>query len=170
MVVLPSGRCTYCVQYRNINRVLKRLKIGVHGHITTEEARTLARKHLGSVAHGEDPSAAKQQEADLFTLHDLARDYIERHGPKKRSSSLGNDKTLLKNDILPALGTLKVLHITRRDIETIHLRLEKYPYKANRTLALLSKMFSLAVSWGWRSYNPVTGIKKIPSGKARQVA
>ncbi len=36
VVILPSGRRTYCVQYRNQQRILKRLKIGVHGQITAE--------------------------------------------------------------------------------------------------------------------------------------
>jgi integrase len=36
----------------------------------------------------------------------------------------------------------------------------KTPYQANRVLALLSKMFSLAVKWGWRIDNPVKGIER----------
>lgn len=44
VVVLPNGRRTYCVQYRNADRIKKCLKIGVHGQITTEEARDLTRK------------------------------------------------------------------------------------------------------------------------------
>ena len=56
LVVLPSGRRTYCIQYRNSQRILKRFKIGVHGQITTEEARDLARKKLASVTHGGDPA------------------------------------------------------------------------------------------------------------------
>jgi hypothetical protein len=73
VIVLPSGRRTYCIQYRNQNRVVKRLKIGVHGQITTEEARALARKHLASVAHGEDPSTRKQNDKELPLIKDLAR-------------------------------------------------------------------------------------------------
>jgi integrase len=34
------------------------------------------------------------------------------------------------------------------------------PYQANRFLALLSKMLSLAVKWGWRTDNPVKGIER----------
>jgi integrase len=165
VVVLPSGRCTYCIQYRNQNRVLKRLKIGVHGQITTEEARALARKHLSSVVHGEDPSVRKQQTSELNALHDLAKEYLERHAQHKRTKSLKEDYNLLNRLILPRLGALKVAQITRRDIETFHLYLGKTPYQANRALALLSKMFSLAVSWGWRQDNPVTGIKKYPEEK-----
>lgn len=165
IVVLPSGRRTYCIQYRNQNRVIKRLKIGVHGHITTEEARALAKKHLGSVAHGEDPTTSKKQTTELVNMNDLARDYLERHAQQKRPKSLKEDQKLLSNVILPTLGNLKIAHIIRRDIETFHLRLEKTPYQGNRALALLSKMFSLAISWDWRKDNPASGIKKYPEEK-----
>lgn len=37
--------------------------------------------------------------------------------------------------------------------------------QANRTLALLSKMFSLAISWGWREDNPAGGIEKYQEEK-----
>ena len=33
VLVLPSGRRTYFVQYRNLSRIKKNLKIGVHGQI-----------------------------------------------------------------------------------------------------------------------------------------
>ncbi len=46
VVILPSGRRTYCIEYRNANHVQKRVKIGVHGQITLEEARNLAKIKL----------------------------------------------------------------------------------------------------------------------------
>jgi len=165
VVVMQSGRRTYCIQYRNQHRVVKRFKIGVHGQLTTEEARALAKKHLASVAHGEDPAAQKKQHQILSTVSELANDYIERHGSRKREKSLKEDTKLLNNIILPALGDKKVVHISRREIESLHLCHEKTPYQANRTLALLSKMFSLATAWGWRNDNPVIGIERYEEEK-----
>ncbi len=165
VIVLPSGRRTYCIQYRNQHRVLKRLKIGVHGQVTTEEARALARKHLASITHGEDPAQNKKQIQELFGMQDLARDYIERHAQKKREKSLKEDNKLLKNIIMPSLGSLKVANVSRRDVEGLHLRLKDTPYQANRVVALLSKMFALAVSWGWRLDNPAQGIEKYQEEK-----
>jgi len=165
VVVLPSGRRTYCIQYRNTDRVLKRFKIGVHGQITTEQARDLAKQKLGQVAHGQDPASQKKETATLISMEELAKNYIERHGYKKRPKSLQEDLKLLQNVILPALGRLKVSNVTRRDIETLHKNLQKTPYQANRTLALLSKMFSLAISWEWIEDNPVKGIEKYQEEK-----
>ncbi|ARN84796.1 tyrosine-type recombinase/integrase [Candidatus Nucleicultrix amoebiphila] len=165
LIILPSGRRTYCIEYRNINRIKKRFKLGVHGHITTEEARGLAKKYLGSIAHGNDPAEKKKENRDLPTINTLAQDYIVRHGVRKRTRSLKEDQKLLKNIILPSLGNKFVANISRRDIESLHLKHEKTPYQANRILALLSKMFSLAMSWGWRADNPVRGIERYTEGK-----
>lgn len=165
LIILPSGRRTYCIEYRNTDRIKKRLKIGVHGHITTEEARDLAKKRLGQVAHGEDPTTQRKQVNLLPTMEDLALNYIERHGYKKKLSSLKGDQGLLKNVILPALGPLKVASVTRRDIESIHKDFQDTPYKANHSLRLLSKMFNLAISWGWRDDNPAALIPKYQEEK-----
>lgn len=108
VVVLPSGRCTYCIQYRNADRVLKRFKIGVHGQITTEQARDLAKQKLGQVAHGQDPASQKKETTTFISMDELAKNYLERHGYKKRPKSLQEDFKLLRNIILPALGRLKV--------------------------------------------------------------
>ena len=165
VVVLPSGRKTYCIQYRNQDRTLKRLKIGVHGVISPEEARDLAKKQLGSLAHGKDPAMVKDEVRKSPSITALADEYIDRHASKKRPKSLYEDKNLLNKLILPAIGSYSVARISRRDLEDLHGRLERTPYQANRVIALLSKMFSLAISWGWRDDNPAIGIKKYQEEK-----
>ena len=166
IVVFPSGRLTYCLQYRNVSRIKKRLKLGIHGQITTEEARVLAKKYLGEIAHGEDPLAKKKENRDLPLIKDLVQDYLERYAmPKKRARSVQEDKQLLQNIILPAIGKQQVKRISRRSIESLHLQLGKTPYQANRTLAVLSKMFSLAIFWGWREDHPVKGIPRYQEEK-----
>lgn len=165
LVVLPSGRRTYCVEYRNTDCIKKRLKIGIHGKITTEEAREFAKKQLVLVTHGVDPVMRRQAMKELPTMADLAKDYLEQHGHKKRLKSLIEDQKLLKNIILPKLEKQKVLNVTRREIEALHKDLHKTPYQANRAISLLSKMFSLAVSWNLRTDNPVLGIEKYQEEK-----
>jgi hypothetical protein len=53
--VQPSGSSTYFVDYRNRDGVRKRMTIGRHGKITTEQARKLAIATLGATVKGEDP-------------------------------------------------------------------------------------------------------------------
>ena len=50
--------------------------------------------------------------------------------------------------------------VPRREIEVMHGNLRTTPYQTNRVLALLSKMFSLAVARGWRGDNPAMGIPR----------
>jgi integrase len=56
--------------------------------------------------------------------------------------------------------------ITFDDIETIHTSMKATPYRANRVLALLSKMFSLASTrwqkWTGLENNPARGIRRYP--------
>lgn len=160
LIVLPSGRKTYCIEYRNEDRVKKRIKVGVHGQITAEQARDMAKKKLADVIHGEDPAEIKRQQKQLQTVNQLAEDYLSRHGVRKKDKSLFEDKNLLTRIILPNLGEKKVSNVSRRDIETLHLKLKETPYLANRAVSLLSKMFSLAISWGWCEKNPVQGIER----------
>ncbi|MBX9787036.1 MAG: Arm DNA-binding domain-containing protein [Alphaproteobacteria bacterium] len=166
LIVLPSGRRTYCIQYRSAQRVKKMFKLGTHGQITTEEARSLAKKYLSGVIHGQDPVAMKKETRGLPTMNDLASDYILYHAEKnKRPKSLQEDQRLLKNIILPVFGNQQVAYLRRRDIETLHLEHKKTPYQANRVLALLSTMFTLANAWGWREDNPAKGIKRYQEKK-----
>ncbi len=165
VIVLPSGRRTYCIQYRNADRIKKRMKLGVHGQITTEEARVLAKKQLSQVIHGEDPVEQRKSEAGLPRMKDLAVQYFERHGERKRTKSQKEDQSMLDRFILPALGEKRVSQVTFYEIQTLHLKLKNTPYRANRILALLSKMFTLAVSWKWRTDNPVLGIERYQEEK-----
>lgn len=165
IIVLPSGRRTYCIEYRNADRIQKRIKIGVHGQITAEQARNLGKIQLGHVAHGEDIAQKSKQFRNSPSFLELASDYLIRHGQKKRAKSLSEDQRFLKNFAIPALGSMKVATISHRDIENLHTSLGRTPYQANRVISLLSKMFSLAISWGWREDNPVNGIQKYQEEK-----
>lgn len=165
LITYPSGRKTYCLQYRNSERIKKRIKIGVHGQINTEIARDKARQFLAEVSQGEDPSAIKKQHRDKPTVQYLVQDYLEGHAAKKRAKSVMEDKKLINSIIEPYFGNKKVDAVTRRDIEQLHTKMSNRPYSANRAVALLSKMFSLAVGWGWRADNPAQGIERYQEQK-----
>lgn len=69
---------------------------------------------------------------------------------------------LLDKHILPALRAKRVNEITFSDVDELHRKITRAgsPYQANRSVALLSKMFTLAVRWGWRADNPAKGIER----------
>ena len=117
ILILPSGRITYFVQYRNANRVKKHIKIGVHTQINTEEARTLAKKFLGEIAFGEDPVLSKKRHKELPVMKILAQEYLDRHVSRKREKSSQEDKRLIVKHILPAFSNRQLVGISRREVE-----------------------------------------------------
>jgi site-specific recombinase XerD len=67
---------------------------------------------------------------------------------------------MIKAFILPAFGKQRENDIRFQKVQNLHLKLKDTPYRANRALALLAKMFSLAVAGKWREDNPITGVEK----------
>ena len=134
--------------------------------LTGGKAKRQARTILTDAMRGLDPAEAQRSARGAPTVRNLAADYVERHAvPNKRPKGVKDDLAMLETVILPKLGKRKVVEITRRDIESLHITYVDRPYRANRVLALLSKMFNLAVEWGWRADNPVRGIKRFQEEK-----
>ena len=161
--VKPTGVKSYIVQYRNrTSGASKRLTIGRHGPMLTfEQAKKQAFALLADARRGTDPVEERRTARRAPTVAVLASDYLERHAvPKKRPKSVRDDRAMLDIIVFPKIGSKKVSEVVRRDIEAIHVALKNRPYQANRVLALMSKMFSLAVEWQWRSDNPVKGIER----------
>jgi integrase len=157
-----SGARKYVVQYRTKGNRQRRFALGAHGVLTTEQARDMARNILADVSRGRDPAAERRAAREAPTVRDLARDYLDRHAiPNKRPASVADDEAMLDRVILPKLGPAKVTAVGRPDIEKLHNSLRSTPYMANRLLALLSKMFNLAIAWTWRADNPVKGIPRL---------
>ena len=69
--------------------------------------------------------------------------------------------------ILPALGSVRVVALTREEVAELHHGLQDKPYQANRTLGVLSKMMNLAEAWGLRPdhSNPCYHVRKCREGK-----
>lgn len=162
--VLPSGQRVYLLQYSHRNRD-RRVTIGRHGELTPEEARREAQRLRGRIAAGADPAQERATERAAPTLAELADRYLAEHaGPKKKPRSAEEDARNIKNHLLPALGHVRVGDLARADVARLHAAMKSTPVAANRTIALLSAMMSLAEEWGLRSEgtNPVRGIKRYP--------
>ena len=147
-----TGRKVYIVQKRTKAGRMVKLTLGVHGDITTAQARDLALKALGAIADNRDPAEelrkARGEERDRRTaptVADLASEYLNLYAiPKKSAQAAKQDEQNLNRHILPAIGSRRVPEVTRTDIQRIHVRMKDTQIQANRTLSLLSSMFAFA--------------------------
>jgi integrase len=138
----------------------RRYTIGRWPEWSVAAARDEALRLRLGIDKGEDPMEERRDEFNAPTMNELARDYLEKYAVvRKAKRSVEEDRRILAGVIQPRLGTLRVHAVTKREIEALHASRKATPFMANRIVALLSKMFSLAVEWGWRPDNPCHGIK-----------
>ena len=165
--VYPGGRKAFVVAYRTGAR--KRfVTLGTYGKdLTAEQARKAAIATLGEVARGADPAETRAQQRQGETMRELCAAYMERHGANKKSAR--DDQRRLNQHILPSWANRQAKTIKRADVAALHSRIGKTaPYEANRTLALLSKMFELARRWGFvpeEHGNPARDIDRFKEAK-----
>jgi integrase len=180
--VTPTGKKIYFAFYRTQSGQQRKPSIGLHGKLTTEEARQIARKWIAAAVSGQDISGDRQENRAAPLVRELAQKYLEDYAACfKKPRSYKSDKSNLTNHVLPLIGTKKVAEVTRADIEAIKTAIKDGktaarrkaklrgrsitiggPGAANRTMSLLSKMMGCAVDWGMRPDNPALRIKKYP--------
>jgi integrase len=160
--VTPAGARIYVLKYR-ASGAQRWIVLGRHGDITVDQARTKAIKFRGTIADGDDPALARDKSAGEPTINEFADRYLAEYAePHKKPRSVEEDRRNLALHVRPALGTLKISAVTRRDVLKLHHAMHSTPTAANRVQALLSKMFELAEEWGLRAEasNPCRRIKK----------
>ena len=166
--ITPTGHKSFCFYYR-LGGKNQRLTLGPYPGIKIKAARRVAGDARTAVSEGRNPALEKRERQDApQTFRDLAQDYLSLHAEKKKSAeSLRNDRAMLgidgtKSTVLKKFGHRAIDSITARDIHALHASMEKTPYRANRMLAVLSKMFTLAVHWKLRPDNPCKGVERYP--------
>ena len=160
--VRKSGRKIYVVQTRVADR-LRWFTIGPHGPFTPEEARAAALVILSSAKKGIDPRSKTPKPLLDPVITDLSKRFLDEYVPAHcKPRTYADYHRAVTVFINPAIGAKRVAEVGRQDIAEFHHRMRKTPTQANRTLAALSKMFSLAEAWGWRvdGSNPCRHVKR----------
>ena len=177
--ISASGRRTWIQMYR-MGKTLRRLTLGRYPTLGLADARVKATHALQEVEKGEDPGRQKIENRHAETFADLAREYIERHASKKRSGH--QDVRLLNGSphkkrtgkvphvpLVTRWGPRRIKDIKRRDVrELLDEVAARAPIMANRTLALVRKMFNFAIEHDWLEVNPCHMVKRPAEEKQRE--
>ncbi len=173
--VYPKGRKAFFFRYRvggGRGALIREPRIGDFGPMTADQARNIAKDWGAQVRQGGDPSADRHLLRDAPTMSDLFDRYLTDYAKKhKKPSSLRNDVRMIEKRLRPLFGNKRVSVVTRQQIRAFHSSLESTPYEANRQLALLSKIFSVAaddLEWIGRGDHPVKGIKRFEEKKRKR--
>lgn len=152
---LPSGKKVFLVKYRTNgggrNAPQRWLTLGAYGTLSLDEARRLARQALAAVAEGKDPQAIKLGEREAPTFADVWARFEADILPSRKPTTAKEYRSQWENLIKSKFGKQRVEAITASEIDRFHKSLRRSPYRANRILALLRRLMSLAEAWGMRT-------------------
>ena len=170
--VNPSGRKTFYLRFNDSNQIKHKVKIGVFGNVTCEEARDIAKGMTGDIARGVNPKEKKKQEIIETKKGITFAQFFEIFTEKYRNihhqpSTLNRDKYRINLHILPFFGQLRLNAITVQDILKFKDSLSAIPGTFNKCFTLLRKAFVLAELWEYRekNSNPCYGVQKNPERK-----
>lgn len=165
--VYPNGGKRYVAQAFRRGKTI-RVQIGRYETLPFEDAKARARKIIADIDDGRNPNREKEAERLSPTVAQLSERFLGEYVPlhcKPRTQV--EYRHVVKRYILPALGSVRVLSLTREEVAALHQGMRDKPYQANRTLGVLSKMMNLAEAWDLRPdrSNPCYHVRKYKEGK-----
>jgi integrase len=182
--VMASGRKTFVVSYY-FGGIEREYVIGDAKDIKCGAAQKKAREVRQKAKDGTDPLRERIAAREAPTVRDLAKRAVEEHFSRRRPSTRVDvygdrvdDKGYpaggqMAKWIIPTLGLVKVADIKPSHIEQLHATVTKAgsPIRANRVVATVSKMMSLAIKWEYRveNTNPCKGaVERNPETKRKR--
>ena len=143
---LPSGTVSYGFRYRNRAGHRRWLPLGLHGQITPDQARALAKKRAGEVADHRDPTSerAAHRAATTNTVNAVLESFLARYVRAQDLRTADEIERTFKVYVRPPLGNKSVYDLRRRDVVELLDQIEDNngAAMADRTLACLRKAFN----------------------------
>lgn len=165
--VMPSGRITFQLSYRNADGRRQTFTIGKFGDLTTAQARAIAGKKIAEVRSGIDVHAAKKEhraKADALRQQTLNIFFEQRYEPFITQNLRGAAEVIgrIKAHFLPRWGELPLSEINHSRVDiyvTEMLERGLQNSSINRPLSYLRSMLNRAASWGVIESSPLTRYK-----------
>ena len=167
--ITPKGTKSFVFKY-DMDGQDRWLTFGQYPKLKLADALKKYGDAIAQVEEGDDPAeeAVRLNRATnkALTVRQLAEDYIEKYA-KPRKRSWDEDDRILQHDILPNWGARKASKITRRDVIDLldGIVARGAPVQANRTLAVVRRMFNFAIDRDVLTVSPCHRIKP-PSGES----
>ena len=150
-----------------------------------DTAREKARLYRDQLSKGKDPITELNKEKDAPTLEMFIKTFLEEQKEVLRPSSYNAAGTFLTDLVAPVLGGIYVADVQRPQVEELYKKVSRgwrpgmkakevpkkaTPIHANRMLANLAKLFTVAERKGFRPQgtNPCRLIKKNPESKGKE--
>jgi integrase len=162
--VTPTGVKSFGALYWHAGRK-RRYTIGNYPPLTLADARDKAKEVLRAAELGKDPAGEKKLERAAETFKEVADEFLEKyaraprkmkdnkpvldsHGqPMPKKKSWKEDERRINNVLVPRFGNIRAKEIRRGDVRAFLEDLAaRAPIEANRTLALMRKIFNWALS------------------------
>lgn len=167
--VTPAAKRVFIVQYwaPQLQRVRRRMTLGVHGPLTVDQARAAAQRILGRVASGEDPAAelaSGRQRAKEQTVQLASEAYLAEARKRMSATTAGEYDRMFRKVVLPAFGKKPVAQVAYSDIADLHLRYSEHHAAGNNLLTMLKSFFNWAEKRGYRPKlsNPCADVEPYP--------
>lgn len=155
--ITAAGGKAFILKY-SVDGRERRKTIGEWPTWTLEAARSEARDLTRGIDKGQDPLEEKRRRREEPTVKELAQDWLDRH-----ASGLSSERAIrgyINNDLLPALGHMKVSDIRRRDvIEVVEAKAEKTPRAAAQVLLYARRLLDYATDRDHIHANPLAGLR-----------
>lgn len=159
----PSGAISFDLRYRTPGGERRRLSLGLHGALTADEARKLAKKRAGEVADDRDPVVERKvvTAKATNTVSAILDNYVDRVLGAKRSKP--GQVSAFNRLVRPRIGSQSLYDLTRADMAKLFDGIEDSsgPVMADRTLAYLRKCFN------WQQARDQNFLSPIVKGMAR---
>lgn len=174
---LPTGRKSWFLRY-GPREARRRIVLGPYPALTLEAARNKARELVAGVKISDrDPMAERQaaraarRKAETETFGALAALYVEQYAKRrKRRRGWQEDERKLRVEVLPSWGSRSAAEIRRADVRDLleTIATERGGVCANRTRALLSKIFAFGIERERIEANPVQAVKRVYAETPRE--
>jgi integrase len=168
--ITAGGRRAFVLRYYNRAGRQRQFTIGSLPDWSVVGAREEAKRLKRAIDQGGDPLAEIAAERGAPTVNDLIERFLEEHVSRKRRHTQDGYRNAIEHYIRPALGRTKVAEIAWADVDALHRKVTKAgrAVQANRVVAVVSKMFSLAIRWRMRTDNPARGVERNQEPKRKR--